>query len=58
MAILNKTYPLLWVSEEPQSIRAICVEYADKNYDRLSKHVVCRGFESHFRATGIAQGLE
>jgi len=36
MAILNKTYPRLWVSEQPQSIRAICLEYTDQDYDRLS----------------------
>lgn len=40
---------MLWVSEQPQSIRAHCVEYTDNDYDRLSEHVVCRGFESHFR---------
>ncbi len=55
MAILNKTYPLLWVSESPQSIRANCVEYTDNDYDRLSKHVVCVGSNPTSDRFGITQ---
>lgn len=31
------------------------ISYSGREKDILSKHVVCRGFESHFRAIGIAQ---
>lgn|GEM_PF-6189400 len=58
MAILNKNLSMVVGFRIAPKYSGNCVEYTDKDCDRLPEHVVCRGFESHFRYIGIAQGLE